>query len=188
MSFFALTGNTAPEPATAARQPARSGVVRMGTPRKATRGVKAFCRSEALIEFDYHCDMRETSMAIQIRFADVDKLGHVNNAVYLSYIELARMHYFEEVAGGIEWDRLGVIVARAEIDFLAPVVLGDTLRATTRCSRIGTKSFDLSYSLMRRSGGAESEAARALTVMVCFDYRIMQSAPLPDDWKAWLAG
>ncbi len=132
--------------------------------------------------------MRTTVTPVQIRFADIDKLGHVNNAVYLSYIELARMHYFEEVAGGIDWDRLGVIVARVEIDYLDPVVLGDTLRVTTACSRIGTKSFDLSYSLLRKAGDEETEAARALTVMVCYDYGARKSVPLPDGWRAWLNG
>jgi len=132
--------------------------------------------------------MRTTVTPVQIRFADIDKLGHVNNAVFLSYIELARMHYFEEVAGGIAWDRLGVIVARVEIDYLEPVVLGDTMRVTTACSRIGTKSFDLSYNLLRRAGGKETEASRALTVMVCYDYRTGKSVPLPDGWRAWLNG
>jgi acyl-CoA thioester hydrolase len=147
-----------------------------------------FAGSRFSPRFSYHCTMRTTATPVQIRFADVDRLGHVNNAFYLSYIELARMHYFEEAAGGIDWDRLGVIVARVEIDYLAPVLLDDKVHVKTWCSRTGTKSFDLSYSIMKSTGSGDLEAARALTVMVCYDYTARRSVPIPAEWLVWLKG
>jgi acyl-CoA thioester hydrolase len=59
--------------------------------------------------------MKTVITPVQIRFADVDKLGHVNNAVYLSYIEVARMDFFKEAGGKIDWNKKGVIVGRIEI-------------------------------------------------------------------------
>jgi acyl-CoA thioester hydrolase len=76
---------------------------------------------------------------IEVRFRDLDPLGHVNNAVYLTYAELGRMHYFRAVgadgAGG------NFILARAEVDFLRPVHLGEHLEVLTRVPRVGNSSF-----------------------------------------------
>ncbi len=130
--------------------------------------------------------MRIITTHIQIRFSDVDKLGHVNNAFYLSYIELARMKYFEEIAGGINWENEGVIVARAEMDYRAPVLLADKIYVNTWCSRIGNKSFDLSYTLFKSGKSGDTEALHAKTVMVCFNYQTQKSFPVPAKWREWL--
>lgn len=130
--------------------------------------------------------MKETITPIQIRFCDVDKLGHVNNAVYLSYLELARMHYFEDVVGKLDWNRQGIILARTEMDYVKPVLLNDRLFVRTWCSRTGTKSFDLSYLIFKKEDGSETEMVRAVTVLVCFDYKEQKSFPLPPEWRKYL--
>src|SRR5262245_25524888 len=130
--------------------------------------------------------MHTSITPIQIRFADVDKLGHVNNAVYLSYLELARMHFFQEVAGGIKWEREGIILARMEIDYLAPVLLNENLFVKTWCSRIGNKSFGLSYIILKKKGDTETDAARASSVQVCYDYISQKSIEMPPAWREWL--
>lgn len=130
--------------------------------------------------------MHTTITPIQIRFSDVDKLGHVNNAIYLSYLELARMHYFQEVAGGIKWEREGIIMARIEIDYVAPVLLNEKLYVKTWCSRIGNKSFELSYTLYKKKDDADNEAARAKSIQVCFDYVAQKSIEMPALWREWL--
>ena len=59
---------------------------------------------------------------IQIRFADIDVMGHVNNAVYLSYFEMARVHYFKQILGEEwDWNSDGILLARNEIDYLSPI-------------------------------------------------------------------
>lgn len=130
--------------------------------------------------------MQTTTTPIQIRFADVDKLGHVNNAVYLSYIELARLDFFTAVAEKINWDKEGIILARVEIDYKAPVLLEDKLYVKTWCSRVGTKSFDLDYTLVTKNGNQEIIKAMAVSVLVCFNYAEGKSMLMPAQWKKWL--
>lgn len=75
----------------------------------------------------------------EVRFRDLDPLGHVNNAVYLTYAELGRMYYFRAI--GADGGGGNFILARAEVDFLRPVHLGEHLEVGTRVSRVGNSSF-----------------------------------------------
>lgn len=122
---------------------------------------------------------------IQIRFADIDKLGHVNNAIYLTYFEQARTLFFEDVFGreSLDWSKRGLILARAEVDFLQPVFLEDKITVETTCTRIGTKSFDLSYKIIKND---REEAAKGLSVLVCFNYSNRSSIEIPSGWKSRL--
>lgn len=120
---------------------------------------------------------------IQIRFKDVDKLGHVNNANHLSYFELARTVYFKDIIKtDIDWSKQGLILARAVVDYKAPVHFEDDIYVYTSCSRIGNKSFDLSYSLVKVVEGVETELATGLSVLVCYDYTRGVSIPVPEEW------
>lgn len=121
--------------------------------------------------------------SIAIRFADIDKFGHVNNAIYLTYFESARIAYLADVLGTVDWINKGVILARAEINFIQPVLLNDKIFVETSCSRIGNKSFDLSYKLNKLSDGIRTEMANGLTVMVGFDYVRQQTIVIPEEWK-----
>jgi len=131
--------------------------------------------------------MKTVITPIQIRFADVDKLGHVNNAFYLSYIEVARMDFFKEVGSKIDWNKKGVIVARIEINYKIPVVLTDIISVKTWCSRIGNKSFDLAYSIVKTNDAIETEVVNAVSVLVCYDYELKKSAEIPGKWREWLS-
>jgi acyl-CoA thioester hydrolase len=121
---------------------------------------------------------------IQIRFKDVDKLGHVNNANHLTYLESARIAYFKDVVGkNISWTTKGIILARAEVDYKAPIMLDDKLFVYTCCSWMGNKSFSLDYSIVKEENAKETELAAATTVIVCFDYEIGKSMAMPQEWK-----
>jgi acyl-CoA thioester hydrolase len=109
-----------------------------------------------------------------VRWADVDAMGHVNNAVFSTYIEQARI----EALGGLE----SFILARVEIDFRDQVRVGETVEVRTRCSRIGTKSLDLEHEVV--AGGRL--AAEAKSVLVGFDYESESSVELSDDVRARL--
>ena len=124
---------------------------------------------------------------LEIRFADIDAFGHVNNALYLTYFEQARVSYFDQVLGwDYDWSKEGVIVARSEVDYVLPVHFRDTLLVATRCSRMGNKSFDLSYQLLRTDNNKETLVAAGVTVMVAFDYTRRTSIEVPETWKALL--
>jgi acyl-CoA thioester hydrolase len=126
---------------------------------------------------------------IQIRFKDIDRMGHVNNANYLTYIELARVKYFEEV---VRMDRrwspeVGIILARIEIDFKAPVFLHDHISVYTRCARLGTKSLTLEWVVVREKNGTEEVAAQGIAVLVCYDYTCETTVPIPEDHRKAIA-
>jgi acyl-CoA thioester hydrolase len=115
----------------------------------------------------------------QVRFRDLDPMGHVNNAVFLTYIEQARFAYLSEVGAATGLEEMNMIVARVEIDFKAPVGLDQEVEVTVHASRFGTKSFDLDYVL--RVGG--ELVAEARSVQVAYDYGRREPVALPDAWR-----
>ncbi|MDA0929891.1 MAG: thioesterase family protein [Bacteroidetes bacterium] len=120
---------------------------------------------------------------IQIRFCDTDMLGHVNNANYLSYMEMARVSYFNEVMPKLDWSGQGIILAKAEISYKAPLFLEDNLFIYTGVEQISGKSFMMRYRFMKKTEAGELLAAEGSTLMVCYDYRENHSIPVPDFWK-----
>jgi len=85
---------------------------------------------------------------IQIRFSDCDMMGHVNNAVYLTYFENARVHYFGKLFGPErDWKTEGMILRTNEIEYLSPVYLHDQPFVELYVETIGTKSFTVGYEM-----------------------------------------
>lgn len=120
---------------------------------------------------------------IQIRFKDVDKMGHVNNVNHLTYVELARIRYFEEVikADG-HWSKdLGVILARTEIDYKSPIFLHDNVSVYSRCGKIGSKSLTTEFAIVREKQGKEELLAQGIAIIVYFDYRHNHTIPVPSE-------
>jgi acyl-CoA thioester hydrolase len=122
---------------------------------------------------------------IQIRFKDVDRLGHVNNANHVTYFELARVDYFNTLMGDvkIDWESESLILAKIEMEYKLPILLEDKIFAYTWVSRIGSKSFDMSCSIVKVVNGGEVEAAKGLAIIVCFNYKTNQSILVPESWK-----
>ncbi|MFI5149142.1 MAG: acyl-CoA thioesterase [Bacteroidia bacterium] len=121
---------------------------------------------------------------VQVRFKDIDKLGHVNNANHLSYFELARMQYSKDVLGNIDWSKTGFILANAHVEFKKPLLLDDQPYVRTCVSEIGTKSFKMEYILAGKSiDGEEVVFATGYTVCVCLDYKLMKPVPVPESWE-----
>jgi acyl-CoA thioester hydrolase len=128
---------------------------------------------------------------IQIRFKDIDKLGHVNNANHITYFELARVDYFDAISSEgvkIDWVNEGVILAKVEMEYKQPILLEDKLFVYTWVSRMGSKSFDMACSIVRVVNGTEMEAAKGLAVIVCFNYAKNESIPIPELWRAKMLG
>jgi acyl-CoA thioester hydrolase len=123
---------------------------------------------------------------IQIRFKDIDKLGHVNHANHITYFELARMDYFEAFAGNeikIDWENEGVILAKVEMEYKQPILLEDKVYAYTWVSRLGSKSFDMACSIVRIKNDIETEVAKGFATLVCFNYKTNESINVPEKWK-----
>jgi acyl-CoA thioester hydrolase len=119
------------------------------------------------------------------RFSDLDPMGHANNAVYLTWIENARIEFLRRLGAFDKPDttEMAMILARVELDFRAPVGFGDEIEIGVRTARLGTKSFDLAYEL--RCG--ETIVANATTVLVAYDYETNSSKEIPDEWRRRLA-
>jgi acyl-CoA thioester hydrolase len=111
----------------------------------------------------------------RVRFRDCDAMGHVNNAVFSTYLEEARIG----VLGGLS----PFILARVEIDFRSQLRAGEEIEVGTRCSRVGTKSFDLEHQI--RSNGRV--VADAKSVLVAYDYESEASVPLSEEMKRRLS-
>ncbi|MDQ3890621.1 MAG: acyl-CoA thioesterase [Actinomycetota bacterium] len=115
----------------------------------------------------------------EVEFRDLDGLGHVNNAVYLSYLESAKVAYFRDVVGVQALEDLG-IVADARISFRSPAFLGETLAIGVRVPDVGTKSMQFEFEIRGPDGRVVAEAS---SVHVAFDYRSRRAVAVPDAWR-----
>lgn len=129
-----------------------------------------------------------TTTAIQVRFNDIDMAGHAHNGVYLSWFEQARMDLLRTfIERKHDWKTHGLILARNEVDYRAPVHLSDQVEVDCWCDRIGSKSFDLRYALYVIKDGARHLRTEGRSVMVCFNYQQSTTIPVPTAWRDALA-
>jgi acyl-CoA thioester hydrolase len=122
---------------------------------------------------------RRFRVAIPIRFADIDALGHVNNAVFLSYLEVARTSFWSEHVGPVRVREIDFVVARVEIDYRRPVVFGDALTCDMWFARFGRSSFTVAYAF--EVGG--KPVAEARSVLVFIDPTSGSPKPMPDGFR-----
>jgi len=133
-----------------------------------------------------HIDLRKYHHAtpIQIRFVDIDRVGHVNNATIISYFETARVIFLDEVLGKEnDWFGRGLILAHTEVDYLLPVYLDDRVKVYTRVIKVGNKSFDMENVLVKVRDGGELIVAYAAFVIVCMDYNTNRTIEVSPQWK-----
>ena len=130
-------------------------------------------------EFDHSVDL-------QLRFNDVDVLGHLNNTVYLSFYDTGKAYYFEHLLGHpVDWQHVEAVIANVDVCFISPIFFGEHIQVYTRCMHIGEKSFRLQQVLRERETGEIKSACE--TVMVCFDPKTQTAAPMSGEWRAALS-
>ena len=125
------------------------------------------------------------SLPLQIRFNDIDTLGHVNNSVYFPFFDLGKANYFNAVRGEeIDWKRADIVVANINCDFVAPVYFHENIEVRTQVERVGGKSFRMIQAIVN----AETEEVKCLcaTIMVGFDVAHGCAVPIADEWKVAL--
>lgn len=118
---------------------------------------------------------------VSVRFSDTDALGHVNNAVYLSYLESARVDYLRELLGAKKIEELGVIIARIEIDYKSPAFHHEVLRVGCRVSEVGGSSIHMDYRVEEKETGRL--VALAKSVLVAYDYAAARVVRVREDWR-----
>jgi acyl-CoA thioester hydrolase len=122
---------------------------------------------------------RAYRVPIPIRFADIDALGHVNNAVFLTYMEVARTAFWAEQIGEVRVQEIDFVVARVEIDFRRPVLFNDSLACDLWLEKIGRSSFTVAY----RFVVGEDAVAVARSVQVFVDLATGSSKAVPDSFR-----
>lgn len=120
---------------------------------------------------------------IQVRFSDIDVMGHVNNAVYLSYFEMTRVHYFKELLG-LEWDwkSYGILLVRNEIDYIKPILIQHVPEIHMYFEEAGSKSIRLSYEVKV----VGEIYTKGVSVLVSFDSRIGKTTVIPEEMRTAL--
>ena len=121
------------------------------------------------------------SKTIEVRFADCDMLQHVNNAVYLHYLEEARLGYYRQVFGEQGAGDIDFILGEVTIRYLRPAFMGEALAVTVQMGEMRRSSFTMGYTI---TGGDGRPVAKAETVQVMYDYERLVSKPIPDDLRA----
>ena|SRR5947209_6972369 len=116
----------------------------------------------------------------QVIFRDIDTFGHVNNAVYLTYFELARAALWFELTGGSLPTDIGFIVVRAEIDFRQQVGM-EPIDICVRIGDIRNTSFDTHYEI--RTSNGRQIAATGKVVVVLFDWKTNVKTPVTDELR-----
>lgn len=126
------------------------------------------------------------SVPVEVRFNDIDGMGHVNNALFLTYLEHCRMRFFTEEAGSKSERDFPFILAHAAIDYRSPLKIGHHPVVKMWTSRIGGKSWDFDYEI--KDSKTSVVYATAKTVQVAYDYQLEKSDVLEGDLKALVKG
>lgn len=116
------------------------------------------------------------------RFRDLDPYNHVNNAVYLTYFEEARVAFMTHIGlRGLFTRERSTVIARAEVEYKAPAHLHDLLDIYVCVGEVRNSSYSLRYQIYRRGDGAL--IARGETVQVCFNFELNMPTRLPETWR-----
>jgi len=121
------------------------------------------------------------NVTLEVSFRDLDAMGHVNNAVYLSYMETARIKFLVDLLAVTSLHDLPVIMAEATCTFKAPAFFGEQLIVGVGVARFGSKSFDMTY---RIDAGDGRLIALGRTVQVMYDYAAARTLVVPEDFRA----
>ncbi|QQR79855.1 MAG: acyl-CoA thioesterase [Deltaproteobacteria bacterium] len=117
----------------------------------------------------------------KVPYCDIDKLGHVNNATYLSYFESARVAYFRNIPGlnlseMDEKSATGIIISEIGIKYLAPAYLDQVIEVGLRVSEVRTKGFRMEYEIRDRKTKALLTIGHSVQVM--YNYKKQTTYPI----------
>lgn len=121
---------------------------------------------------------KDLVVPIEVRFRDLDNYGHVNNAVYLTYFEVARTKFYMRIMGMESLDQLDFIIAEASCTYRSPAMFEDHLLVRVWLSEVGTTSFVFNYDVTERNSGRLIATGR--TVQVAYDYQTKTKRQAPD--------
>lgn len=117
---------------------------------------------------------------LQIRYGDLDTLGHVNNAVYLTYFELGRVLFFRKYLKKFDEKTVSFVIARIEVDFKKSITMDKVVYLETTIEAVGNTSFTFSHRITDESG--EDVYATGKVIAVSID-KNRKPAIVPDELR-----
>jgi len=124
---------------------------------------------------------------VQIRFNDIDMLGHVNNAVHQYYFDIARLEYFRDVFQEVvDWKEEALVLASITVDYVQPVLIDDAIEVCTSINHIGNKSIRMIQEIVDRNSREIKSTSRS--VLVAYHNRLASAIPVPERWKEKIHG
>ncbi|RDI72958.1 acyl-CoA thioesterase [Halopelagius longus] len=115
---------------------------------------------------------------VDVRFQDLDAVGHVNNAVYATYCEQARVDFFEDVIGLRSTD-LNIVLASLQLQYRKPIEGTGTVSVELDVPEVGNSSFTMAYELTYEG----EVVATGESVQVVVDPETRESVRVPDSWR-----
>lgn len=120
------------------------------------------------------------TIPLQLRSNDLDRFGHINNAVYFTFYDLGKTNYIESVCPNIDWEKEAIVVVEIKVSFKSQIFGTDHIAVNTAVTSIGTKSFELMQQVIDTKTGEEKCICRS--TMVTYDLIKHKSKPIPQDW------
>lgn len=131
-----------------------------------------------------HPTPRGATIEFEIRYRDLDPLGHVNNAVYFTYLETARVRFWSELGFSATARDWPFVIAEAQYSYKSPLYLGERARVSVAVGEVRRSSFDFHYEV--HAAGDERLIGAGRTVQVCYDFERRMAMPIPDYLRAVL--
>lgn len=126
-------------------------------------------------------DIFKDILPVQVRFSDVDMMGHVSNTVYQNYYDSGKVHYFDKVLPDLDYVNIGVVGASVKIDYLKPIYMKTRILVMTRVAQLGHKSFTMEHCLVDENTG--DLLSSCTVVLVCYNLKEKKSIPIPEHWR-----
>lgn len=121
------------------------------------------------------------AVPVQLRFNDIDMLGHLNNAVYMTLFDLGKAHYFPEVMPEVvNLEHINIVVVNINCNFFAPAYIKERLAVLTRVDSISVHSFTMEQRVVNVDTGEVKCAAHV--VMAGFDPATATGLPIQQEW------
>lgn len=125
-------------------------------------------------------ELYKHKMPIQLRSDDLDRFGHVNNAIYFTFYDLAKTNYIENVCPNVDWGKEAIVVVDIHVSFKEQILKTDDITVQTAVTFIGSKSFELTQSVIDNNTKREKCVCRS--IMVTYDLLQHKSKPVPQAW------
>jgi len=124
----------------------------------------------------------KATLPIQIRFNDIDAMGHINNNIYFSYFDLGKTTYFEDIRPtAISWTEGLIVVAHIEVDFFSPIYYKEKIAVDSKVVKLGEKSGTFLQQIRNVKNGEIK--CRCKSIFVTYDALTQASIPIPENWR-----